>query len=211
MENEKLAKAKALFESWWTGSIDSSASDMGVFDLDGDLYRHNETCVSFAAFVAGMIATQPAEQASAGSIGDDAEFWRLLQEHRSSAPGKRIEVADSLVAYIDSRPRPATPRAPSDTQGADGIPTWLERLYAAQPELKGRYPEGSGALDELGWHHKDEEIEDLRAALAQQAPDASPDLAEAVLAWWEEQTGEAPAFVEIAMRSQAVPFDGEGK
>ena len=46
------------------------------------------------------------------------------------------------------------------------IKTWLERLYSERPELRGQYPEDGGALDEIGCWAKDEEIEDLRAALA---------------------------------------------
>lgn len=48
------------------------------------------------------------------------------------------------------------------------------------------------------------------AAWNRRTPPASESaLAEAVLAWWDEQSGDAPAFVELAMKAQAVPFDGE--
>lgn len=45
------------------------------------------------------------------------------------------------------------------------ITPWLERLLNAHPELRGQWPEGSGAYDELGSSFKDAEIEDLREAL----------------------------------------------
>lgn len=67
------------------------------------------------------LAAQPAEQASAGSIGDDAEFERMVKNW----PSEWV----NLCAYIDSRPRQADQQAPSDTQAAGKLPD------GARPDL----------------------------------------------------------------------------
>lgn len=117
------------------------------------------------AIICASESTQPAEQASAGSIGDDADSWRLLQEHRASAVAQRSEAADRLIAHIDSHPHQAAPRAPSDTQGAEGLPEY------ARVREEFQIVAGLGATADLDSAMMVVNAL-LRAALAQQAPDA---------------------------------------
>jgi hypothetical protein len=57
------------------------------------------------------------------------------------------------------------------------IKTWRERLFDDQPELRNKYPEDCGALDEIGCWHKDDEIAELREYLAQLEAAHADDLA----------------------------------
>jgi hypothetical protein len=73
-----------------------------------------------------------------------------------------------VIRALKSKDMPST--APTVDERADdpgaNIKTWKERLFEQQPELRAQYHEDSGALDEIGCWIKDEEIADLRVALA---------------------------------------------
>ena len=82
--------------------------------------------------VSGLAAAQPA---SAGSVGDDAEFQGFIGGLVNAEYDNYMEYMAKLVAYIDSRPRQADQQASADFRGAGELPELPEPLEIDWPQL----------------------------------------------------------------------------
>lgn len=118
-------------------------------------------------------------------------------EEDSDGEYVRLEdVQEAIAAWNRRATPPAAPTAPSDDAVRDAE---ISRLIA---EIRAAHT--MARRDSL--FEKLIEVWEAHTAPKLTAPESA--LAEAVLAWWDEQSGQAPAFVELAMQMQAVKFDG---
>jgi hypothetical protein len=122
--------------------------------------------VETPAPIINKVPIDTAPTAEPMSAHEAIDLLRDALEHYSRLAPNTITAREAL--RLTSNIAPST--APTMDERADdpgvNIKTWKERLFEQQPELRAQYHADCGALDEIGCWIKDEEIADLRAALA---------------------------------------------